>query len=708
LSALVNHIARTKKAEESLRKKRGIPEEAVRQRTKELRESRDWYRVLFNSLGDTVFVYRITEEGIPGTFIEVNDVACERLGYTREELLNMSPLDIIDSQGLESIPSLMEKLLAEKRVLLEITHVAKDGRKMPVELCVHLFNLRGTPTVLSMAREIPEHKGAEEGLLGRENEQRLSEIVRGSSIATFVIDKNHLITHWNKACEKLTGLSPSEVIGTKTQWLAFYPRERPVMADLIVDQLPEEEVARYYGRKYRESSVTDGAYEAEDFFPNLGERGKWLFFTAAPLKDVNGRIVGAIETLQDITVRKQAEEELSRHREHLEELVEERTAELQETNAELETFSYSVSHDLRAPLRAMHGFAQALLEDYSDRLNSVGKDYARRILEAAGRMEAMIHDLLVYSRLKRTQVQLCPVSLQGVVEETLRQLETEIRKHDAEIIVGKPLPEAMAHRANLIQVLANLVENAVKFVGPGVRPKVRISAKEDNGWVHLCVEDNGIGIALDQQERIFGVFERLHGVETYPGTGIGLAIVRKEITRMGGKIGVESTPGQGSRFWVELPKVKKTKDMTSSTILLVEDDPNDIVLIQRALRKANLANPVQVVKDGEEAVAYLSGLYPFSDRARHPYPMLVLLDLRLPRKSGLEVLTWLRRQQGMIRLPVVVVTGSRETWDINRARELGVSSYLLKPIVSDDFVKIAKTLNLRWLVLNEKPGVHNE
>jgi CheY-like chemotaxis protein len=141
------------------------------------------------------------------------------------------------------------------------------------------------------------------------------------------------------------------------------------------------------------------------------------------------------------------------------------------------------------------------------------------------------------------------------------------------------------------------------------------------------------------------------------------------------------------------------------TILLVEDDPNDVLLIERAFRRANLANPLRVVGDGEAALAYLSGELPYTDRDRYPMPLMILLDLKLPRKSGLEVLAWLRQQPGLKRLPVVVLTSSREASDINRAYDLGANSYLVKPVDFDALLDMVKNLNLYWLLLNEKPEV---
>jgi CheY-like chemotaxis protein len=142
---------------------------------------------------------------------------------------------------------------------------------------------------------------------------------------------------------------------------------------------------------------------------------------------------------------------------------------------------------------------------------------------------------------------------------------------------------------------------------------------------------------------------------------------------------------------------------TASPILLVEDSPDDALLIQRAFRKANLANPVQLVRDGEEAVAYLSGAAPYDDRGRFPLPVFMLLDLKLPRRSGLEVLAWLRQESAVRRLPVVVLTSSRESVDVNRAYDLGVNSYLTKPVGFEALMEMVKNVNLYWLVLNESP-----
>lgn len=256
----------------------------------------------------------------------------------------------------------------------------------------------------------------------------------------------------------------------------------------------------------------------------------------------------------DLSKQKAAEAEVRKLNQTLEQRVHERTGQLEAANQEMQAFSYSVSHDLRAPLRAMQGFAQALLEDYGNQIDDLGQEYAHRIVAAAGRMETLIQDLLSYSRLSRAELGLQQVNLTAVMMEVLTQLESELKERQAQVRVENPMPQVIGHYSTLVQIVANLLSNAIKFVSAGIKPQVRVWAENRGNDVRLWVQDNGIGIASEHQHRIFSVFERLHGTEAYPGTGIGLAIVRKGVERLGGRVGVESQPTQGSCFWVELPR----------------------------------------------------------------------------------------------------------------------------------------------------------
>ncbi|WP_341528721.1 ATP-binding protein [Nostoc sp. UHCC 0302] len=247
-------------------------------------------------------------------------------------------------------------------------------------------------------------------------------------------------------------------------------------------------------------------------------------------------------------------EELQQYTEQLELLVHNRTHQLEEANSALEAFAYSISHDLQEPLRAMRGFATILLEDYDTALNSVGQDLLHRIASSVERMDNLLVDLLDYSRLSRVDLPLQPINLNSLVTQVLTQLESSLQEKQAQVTIAQPLLEVVGNYRTVEQIVTNLLTNAIKFVAPGVQPQVRIWTEHRERSVRLWVEDNGIGIQAQYWERIFGVFERLHSMEAYPGTGIGLAIVRKGIERMGGQVGMESEVGQGSRFWIELPE----------------------------------------------------------------------------------------------------------------------------------------------------------
>ena len=252
----------------------------------------------------------------------------------------------------------------------------------------------------------------------------------------------------------------------------------------------------------------------------------------------------------------QLREELEKQAAELERRVIERTRELSEVNVELEGYVRSVSHDLRAPLRAVHGFGNMLLEETGHKLGKTEREYVERIVSASGRMVALVRDLLDYSRLGREDVHVRPIDLLHVVEEAQDLLQTELDDRRAKIEIQTPLLPIVGHHSSLVQTVVNLLSNAAKFVAKGVEPRIRVRTEAAGDRVRFWVEDNGIGIPPADQERMFRMFERLNVASQYPGTGIGLAIVRRAVERMGGTMGVESNPGEGSRFWIELPRAK--------------------------------------------------------------------------------------------------------------------------------------------------------
>ncbi|HWD21475.1 MAG TPA: ATP-binding protein [Verrucomicrobiae bacterium] len=275
-----------------------------------------------------------------------------------------------------------------------------------------------------------------------------------------------------------------------------------------------------------------------------------VFFELARQRDELQAV--AEEKARLLTALGAAQRELQKHAEQLDERVRERTASLEEINNHLEAFCYTIAHDLRGPLRSQHGFAQALLEDYGETLGETGRDFATRIKSAAARLEDLVDDLLAYSRVSRKEMKLENVSLRAVATQVCEEMAFQIREAEAQVDLAPFDFTVRAHEITLRTALTNLLSNALKFKKDGARPEIEISAEARGKFVRLWTMDRGIGIAPEYFEQIFGVFHRLHKAGEYPGTGVGLAIVKKAIERMGGKVGVEAEEGVGSRFWIDL------------------------------------------------------------------------------------------------------------------------------------------------------------
>lgn len=276
-------------------------------------------------------------------------------------------------------------------------------------------------------------------------------------------------------------------------------------------------------------------------------------FTDSDITFLRGYANLLAATVDRLRVLDEMRESAAQVRVALEAEVSERTRSLAESNAQLNAFAYTVSHDLRAPLRAMEGFARILLDDHGPALGSEGERYATRIVGAAKRMEGLIDDLLAFSRIRRADVALQAVDPNRAVKRAVADLlASGLNESVVQVDVDEPLPWVRADRTILGQVIGNLVSNAAKFRSKDAAAHIIVWAETRTDRVRIWIEDNGIGIAPEHQSRIFNVFERLHGQETYPGTGVGLAIVKAGIERMGGTCGVESVFGEGSRFWIEL------------------------------------------------------------------------------------------------------------------------------------------------------------
>jgi signal transduction histidine kinase len=264
--------------------------------------------------------------------------------------------------------------------------------------------------------------------------------------------------------------------------------------------------------------------------------------------------VSSSEPADSHTACKRQEKLLRGHASELELLLRERTAELEQRTEDLEAFSTSVAHDLRAPIRVMRTYAEALLNLHGKDMDESAREFTTRIVDSTASMELMIERLLDYGRaLAGSAFELSPASLLRVFHETLRYLDAYILESGAVVTISGGDYAVCGHETTLIQVVANLVTNAIKFTRAGEAPLVTLSAEREGDRVRLSVQDTGIGVPPEDQDRIFRIFERSHNAKDYPGSGVGLAIVKKGVERMHGQVGVESTPGEGSLFWVMLP-----------------------------------------------------------------------------------------------------------------------------------------------------------
>jgi signal transduction histidine kinase/PAS domain-containing protein len=368
---------------------------------------------------------------------------------------------------------------------------------------------------------------------------RLDAILRSIGDAVIAVDSSERVRFMNPVAELLIGLSEAEAEG------------RPFHEVFRFDAGEQAQGAQV-GSLLRLAMQTNAPrtnLELRGTFHGRPDARQDLIVGCYPVI-VAGRPGGAVIAGVDVTSLKEAQRGLNEANQQLEQRVQERTEALAEANLELRAFAHTVAHDLRAPLRNIQAFADAVIEDEAPRLSGTGRRFLERIADGVGRLDRMTTDLLDYSKLSRGELRQGSVDLGRVVQLALQDLDNQVAAVRASVEVAQPLPEVLAHEALLVQVFDNLIGNALKFVAPGTVPHVRIRAREIDEWVEVEVTDNGIGIAPSERERVFGVFERLHGQEGYPGTGIGLAIVRRALERMGASARITDAPDGGTMFIV--------------------------------------------------------------------------------------------------------------------------------------------------------------
>jgi PAS domain S-box-containing protein len=442
--------------------------------------------------------------------------------------MNMRALRRAIAAQAQALRAEEERLLARRTVLVErdVTRtIAATGAVAVLSVALLLF-------VRAMARR--------EAVLVRTEQARLAATLRSIGDAVIATDLRGRVQFMNPVAEQLVGMQDAQAADQPLESVLRIRTGASTTLDLPA--VVREVIASMKERARME--VTGSTALQPDVLRD------WIM-SCYPMM-VNGKPAGVVIGAIEVTELKRTQRNLREANLLLERRIQERTERLAEANIELRAFAHTVAHDLRAPLRNVEGYTDALLEDETPRLSEQGRSFLTRISDGARRMDRLITDLLAYSQLSRAELRLQTVDLERVLRLALSDMETQIRRSQAKIEIASPLTAVLGNEAILVQVFENLVGNAIKFVAPGVKPVVKIRAEADGGVAHVWISDNGIGIPSAQRERIFGVFERLHGEEAYPGTGIGLAIVKKAMERLGGSVRIEAAQS-GTTFRLCLP-----------------------------------------------------------------------------------------------------------------------------------------------------------
>ncbi len=350
-------------------------------------------------------------------------------------------------------------------------------------------------------------------------ERRLRDALLDSTGDGIVVaDETGKFVIWNRAATELVGVGAANV--PPERWSEFYRLTKPGTDE----PMPTENIPLV--RALGGDVVRDFDMVCHN---RRSGRRVWLNCDARPMHSEDGKIIGGVVTFRDVTERRRVEQEL-------------------------ESFARTISHDLKAPLTGITGFADLLREEFGDALEEDAREYVDQITRSAQRMGALIEGLLDHCRIGRKWDRMETADLNRVVASALENLAGDIDRTGAHVTVQDDLPTVIAHPAGLRQALQNLVGNAIKFVERGETPEIEVGCVEDDMSWRIFVRDHGIGIPPKHQEDVFGVFRRLHGRDRYDGTGIGLAIVKKITDLHHGDVWVESEPGHGSTFWLQLPK----------------------------------------------------------------------------------------------------------------------------------------------------------
>ena len=463
----------------------------------------------------------ISRLDIEGRYMKVNRAYAHKCGYEPEEMLGMKWQYTVHPSDVEMMISAYQEMLISGQVEVEARGVRKNGsffykQLTMVKACDAQGIFNGHHCFM---KDITERKLTEAALL--ESEFKYRQIVELAEEGIWVIDSNALTTYVNHAMARMLGYSELEMFGRS-------------IFDFMDEQQKPQALDNFQRRK-------QGIGEQHEFkFRSKDGKDIWTDMSTSPVMDSQGNLLSCCSLVYNITARKEAEQQMLQL-----------TEDLKRSNEELEQFAYVASHDLQEPLRAITSYTQLLAQRYQGNLDDRADKYINYIVDGATRMQQLINDLLAYSRLGTRGQEFEPADCKAAVQQSLCNLQIAIAEKKA-VITCDAMPTVMADEFQLVQLFQNLIANSIKFCRQDI-PLIHIAAcRQESEWV-FSVRDNGIGIDPEYADRIFIIFQRLHGRRQYSGTGIGLAMCKRIVERHGGRIWVESQEGKGATFYFTIP-----------------------------------------------------------------------------------------------------------------------------------------------------------
>lgn len=482
-------------------------------------------------------------------FFYINQGAIDQVGYSAEEMLKMTPPDIKPEFDEARFRAMIAPMLAGEIPLIhfETLHRHKDGHDINVEIALqYVAPANEAPRFIAIVRDISERKCVENRL--RASEASLKEAQRLAQIGNWELDLVHGHLLWSEEVFRIFEIDASQFGASYEAFLqTIHPEDRELVNRTYLASVNDHD----------DYNIVHRLLMADGRIKFVRERGETVYENSKPIRSIG--------TVQDVTEIRLAEEELLQYRNHLESMVKIRTAELEAVNEELEAFAYSVSHDLRAPLRSIDGFSQALLEDYQDKLDNTGRDYLLRVRAASQRMGVLIDELLKLSRITRATLKPCRIDLSAMARDVVHQFRDAAPDHHAEVAIQPGL--TVNGDPGLMQVaLENLLGNAWKYSAKQAAPRIELGCCSQNNETVYYVRDNGAGFDMQYADKLFGAFQRLHHRNQFEGNGIGLATVKRIIHRHGGRIWAESEPDKQTTFYFTVPEERAESNTTTIDI----------------------------------------------------------------------------------------------------------------------------------------------